>query len=116
MTSDTFNEIIEKQMTHSLNLLTRKGLEYAPSDDRLSAFKAAAGLQGCTSAQAAFGMLAKHLVSLADMTKASALYTPAVWDEKIGDSINYLLILRAIADEEGRDYVNAEYTGTRLES
>ena len=44
-------------------------------------------------------MLAKHLVSIADMVGARKDYPQETWDEKITDSINYLLILRAVVAE-----------------
>ena len=46
-------------------------------------------------------MLSKHLVSVADMVGSRQSYPLTQWNEKITDSINYLLILRAIV-EEGR--------------
>ena len=46
-------------------------------------------------------MLAKHLVSLSDMCTDGNDYTLERWAEKITDSINYLLILRAVVEEEG---------------
>lgn len=101
----TFNKIVVDQLSRSELLLTGKGHEYAESADtdatidRLAHFKKAAVLQDETPAQAAFGMLAKHLVSVADMVGSAQEYPIEKWDEKISDSINYLLILRAIVEE-----------------
>lgn len=106
MNSKTFDTLVVNQLARSENLLARKGQEYAESAendaaiDRLAHFKKAAALQGGTTEQAAFGMLAKHLVSLADMVRSAKPYPLERWDEKISDSINYLLILRAIIEEE----------------
>lgn len=82
-------------------LLTRKTKEYTGDNaDRLSAFKAAAALQSCTPERALAGMLAKHIVSLYDMCYAeNTVFRPEEWDEKITDSINYLVLLRAIVKE-----------------
>nr|DAH15972.1 MAG TPA: hypothetical protein [Bacteriophage sp.] len=101
-----FERIITDQMSRSEVLLAGKGHEYAEGADtsqridRLAHFKKAAALQGVTTAQAAFGMLTKHLVSVADMVASGGEYPLEKWDEKISDSINYLLILRAIVEEE----------------
>ena len=100
MTPNIFNQSVTVQMSHCMELLCSKGKEYAPGVDRLAAFKKAAALQGQTQAQAALGMLTKHLVSVIDMIQSGERYSPAKWDEKIGDSINYLLIIRAIIMEE----------------
>ena len=53
-----------------------------------------------TPKAALFGMLAKHLVSVSDMCLDKEKYHKEVWSEKITDSINYLLILAAIVEEE----------------
>lgn len=46
-------------------------------------------------------MLAKHIVSVYDMClTGSEHYGADAWDEKITDSINYLILLRAIVKEE----------------
>lgn len=106
MKQSEFNRIVLDMLTQAEGTLTRKGQEYAEAAstenqvDRLEHFKKAAALQGVTTAQAAFGMLAKHLVSVADMVASRETYNLETWDEKLGDSINYLLILRAIVEEE----------------
>ena len=108
MTQKSFERIVTEQLSRSATLLVSKGHEYAEGAeaeqkiDRLAHFKKAAVLQDETPAQAAFGMLAKHLVSVADMVNTRGEYPLEKWDEKISDSINYLLILRAIV-EEGRE-------------
>lgn len=100
MKNTDFMAAVKHQVEHCLNLLAGKGKEYAGENaDRLVAFKKAAALQGVSEAQAAFGMLAKHLVSVADMVEHPEAYTREKWDERLGDSINYLLIIRAIAEE-----------------
>jgi len=85
-----------------MSLLGVKGDEYdTNSNDRLHAFKAAAEIQYVTPKQALAGMMAKHTISIYDML-ANADEKPPVekWVEKISDSINYLLLLRAIIQEE----------------
>ena len=102
MTTHDFNEIVKEQLTRCENLLISKGDEYAMTDDRLSAFKKAGALQGQTMLQAALGMLAKHLVSVVDMIqdKNPKRFGLDRWNEKLTDAINYLLIMRAIIEEE----------------
>lgn len=99
-----FNDIVAKQLSKTADLLTQKGNEYAPDVDRLAAFKQAADLQQCTVPEALGGMLAKHIVSIYQMLPDAYLYTSEKWDEKINDTINYLLLLKAcIAEEEGEE-------------
>ena len=68
----------------------------------MHAFKVASAFEGITTKQALFGMLTKHLVSLSDMVRQDNNYPLDVWNEKISDSINYLLLLKAIVEEEAK--------------
>ena len=80
--------------------------EYAPEAmsnveiDRLAHFKKAATLMRTTPKIALMGMLVKHYISIMDMSMDDKDYPVEQWSEKITDSINYLLILRAIVEEE----------------
>lgn len=99
MQSEEFARLIEEQIKRSSSLLVDKAREYATPGDRLHNFKVAASLQGGTPEQALGGFLSKHIVSVFDMINSGTYYPEAVWNEKITDSINYLLILRAMVEE-----------------
>jgi hypothetical protein len=45
-------------------------------------------------------MASKHITSLGKMCKSNQTMMMALWDEKITDRINYLLLLRALVEEE----------------
>lgn len=103
MTANTFEKIVNEQINRCEDLLIRKGKEYAPGVDRLGAFKKAAAILDCSQLMAALGMMSKHIVSVSDMILSGEHYVTSKWDEKITDAINYLLIIRAIVEEdEGR--------------
>ena len=101
-----FNEVIVRQTDHCKSMLVAKGAEYAPravkntAVDRLAHFKKAAVVMNTTPKAALMGMLSKHLISVSDMCMDERKYSKEQWDEKITDSINYFLILRAIVEEE----------------
>ncbi len=99
MKLEKFSKIIHEQINRSLDTLDIKAKEYA-TEDRLHNFKTAAALHGCTPEKALAGMMAKHTVSVYDMCNSGEEYPLDLWDEKITDSINYLLLLRAIVEEE----------------
>ncbi len=84
-----------------MQTLQKKKKEYTgDNQDRLSAFKVAAAMQGCSSEQALAGMMAKHIVSLYDMCYADKeTFAAEVWDEKITDTLNYLFLLKAVVEE-----------------
>lgn len=100
MKEKEFQSIFNDQVTYCERMLFRKGLEYAMENDRLHNFKVAAALQGETQIQALGGMMAKHIVSIYDMIGSNKTYSTEMWDEKIGDAINYLILLKAILIEE----------------
>lgn len=102
MTHETFNKVVKEQLKLCETMLVGKGEEYAPdkTEDRLAHFKKAAVIIEGTSKEALLGMLAKHLVSISDMITDNKPYTRERWVEKISDSINYLLLLRALVEEE----------------
>jgi hypothetical protein len=100
MTYERFDSIVEEQLEITRALLTSKGEEYSLTNDRLAAFKRAASLQDETVKQALCGMLAKHVVSVYDMCMSDRYFTKERWNEKITDSINYLLLLKAAVEEE----------------
>ena len=99
MTTNDFNQVIENQTIRINRVLFDKAKEYA-TDDRLHNFKVAAGLQGVPTKQALAGMMVKHTVSVYDMCMNECTFPIEIWDEKITDHINYLILLRAIIEEE----------------
>lgn len=98
MRQEIFTEIIHEQISRSLDTLDLKAKEYA-TDDRLHNFKIAATLQGETPIQALGGMMSKHTVSIYDLIRTGSRDID-MWNEKITDSINYLLLLRALVEED----------------
>ena len=64
-------------------------------------------IQGCTMKQALAGMMAKHTISIYDMCQGGE-YTHAKWIEKITDNINYLILLRAMIEEDYKEEGHGE--------
>ena len=102
MNNETFEKVLDARIERCRETLIVKAREYA-TQDRLHNFKVAAELQGCTPAKALAGMMCKHTVSVYDLInefESGIEITPIMWDEKIGDSINYLLLLNALIVED----------------
>jgi hypothetical protein len=111
MTREDFTKVIESEAAHCCNLLSAKGKEYdADEKDRLNSFKRAGSLMNEDQIKALAGMMAKHSVSVYDMcTRGKCTdYPIEKWEEKIDDSINYLLILWAMVKEEQNGAKQAE--------
>lgn len=97
MTHDEFNAILDARIDRIQSTLAGKAKEYA-TEDRLHNFKQAATVLRCSPEAALRGMWIKHLISLLDIWE-----TPwsDAWEEKLGDCINYLLLLEGIKRETG---------------
>lgn len=101
MKADFFQQIFDYQIDRVASVLVNKAREYADDVDRLANFKRAAELQNTTPIKALGGMMAKHTISVYDMIDSDKTYGIELWDEKITDHINYLILLRAaLADVE----------------
>lgn len=100
MNHKEFSRIYKDQVAQCTDTLVNKAKEYA-TEDRLHNFKVAGGLQGITAKEALAGMMAKHIVSIYDLVQKDEPTAAAVWDEKIGDALNYLFLLKAVVIEEG---------------
>ncbi len=99
MNNKQFAHIFSEQVNLCEEVLVNKAKEYA-TEDRLHNFKIAASLQDISVQQAVSGMLAKHTVSIFDMCQAKdGEYSMEVWNEKITDHINYLILLKAVVHE-----------------
>ncbi len=114
MTLDDFNTIIEKRINIIRQSLAEKGHEYADNDtDRLIAFKNIAKLRRTTTVDAVGGVVAKQIVSLFDMIDKTTkcvnnqdqdqfeyvILTKHLWEEKIKDIINYMILLDAVIQD-----------------
>lgn len=100
MNSEWFEKVIKQQIKTCEDVLIGKAKEYATDDDRLHNFKNAAGMMSCDPKEALAGMMAKHTISVYDMCRSGKDYSIELWNEKITDHINYLLLLKAIVEEE----------------
>ena len=103
MNAKDFDEIVAARMAWCNKTLCAKGEEYARDGDRLWNFKAAGRKRNQHPAQALAGMEVKHDVSVDDIIDglARGIVPPKeLVAEKIGDSINYLLLLEGLIEEE----------------
>lgn len=105
MQAKDFNAVVDSRIGFIRSILTQKGKEYATEFDRLHNFKVAARFNGRTPELALWGMMVKHLVSIYDLIDGidaeRGTYRPdaAMWHEKLGDAINYLILLEGLITE-----------------
>ena len=103
MTSEIFDAIVENRLALIKKILIAKRAEYAPDGgDRLHNFHRAAETLRCTPERALVGMWMKHVVSILDIIddidKGKEPRVELV-NEKMGDAINYLILLEAVLKE-----------------
>lgn len=112
MTAAEFDAILADRLRKTREVLASKAGEYATDADRLHNFKRAAkefgdwnktsyGV-GTGEAAALLGMLRKHWTSIADLADqydSGRQVPPEFVDEKIGDAVNYLILLEALLRE-----------------
>ena len=98
MDNKTFDSIVEKRCAAIKRVLASKAKEYARGD-RLHNFKRAGDFMRKTPETVCFGFAMKHFTSIADIVddvEAGVLPSAEMAEEKIGDAINYLVLLDAI--------------------
>ena len=101
MSPKEFEQMLDERLVKIRTVLSSKAKEYSSNDDRLHNFNVAARMIDTTPEKALKGMMLKHEVSVMDLIDwAGGLnndkITLAVIDEKIGDNINYLILLESM--------------------
>ena len=108
MHSEAFEAVLDRRLSLTRQVLALKRKEYAGNElrlgyDRLHNFNRSASMLSCSREKALIGMLSKHLVSILDIVDDLDIKFPSVEmiEEKIGDAINYLILLEAMMKEDG---------------
>lgn len=102
MDAKVFEKLSGDIVEHCMATLNTKGEEYSREGDRLWNFKRAGEKRRKTPAEALLDMKAKHDVSVDDIVdalKRGHVPSKDAMLEKIGDSINYLLLLAGLIEE-----------------
>jgi hypothetical protein len=105
MKTERFELLMYRRRDRIVQILGAKAKEYATGEDRLHNFKVAARMAGVTPEEALMGMDLKHRVCIEDMVKGRIPLTREMIDEKLGDHINYMVLLEALLIERLEDGV-----------
>lgn len=100
MTHEQFKILLEELDGTGSKVLSEKNARYSTSDDALQNFHEGAEIMGCTTAQACWGYMTKHLSALRKMIWSNDFGNRADVYEKCIDTINYIRFLWAISEEE----------------
>ena len=95
-----FKEIIESRIEKIRAVLSEKKGEYSDFSSSYHNFDEAAKLFNISPEEALVGLWIKHMTPVFDMVNKMSLenFAPpdALFDEKIGDAINYLILLEGM--------------------
>jgi hypothetical protein len=100
----TFEEMLLNRLAKSKEVLGVKAREYVRDGDRLSNFKRSGEILRVSNERALLGCWVKHVTSIIDMIEdldCERRWPESMWEEKIGDAINYLILLEALVKERG---------------
>lgn len=102
MNHETFCTLSTKRFQACQDILASKSKEYSRSGDKLHNFKRAAALLCCSPEKALVGMMSKHIVSVLDIVddiESGNVPDEALVSEKIGDLVNYSVLLEALIED-----------------
>jgi hypothetical protein len=106
-----FNTIVAKRCESINKTLIEKGREYANDDEVFHNFKNAAGISFHGSHEkVAWEFMVKHLQSIKDIIEhvsidgANGYPKEYLVEEKIGDAINYLILIEGMLKERVQQY------------
>ena len=95
-----FNEVVFDTIKNIQIVLQDKAKEYATDKSRFHNFEVAGRKLNITPEKALLGMMVKHVVSIDDMVdwidQCPNKLTIDLINEKIGDNINYLILLKGM--------------------
>ena len=99
MTPERFEEVLQRRINLIKKVLGKKAEEYAKDKDRLYNFKVAASMDLSTPEKICWQFMLKHLVCVRDLVYKKTRLTREIIDEKLGDAINYLILLEGLLVE-----------------
>lgn len=91
-----FDQVLKERLRKIEKILGEKAKEYAKNNDRYHNFNVAARIRNTSPEEALSGMMMKHIVCVMDLIEDPKSATFELIDEKIGDNINYLILLEGM--------------------
>lgn len=98
MKEQEFQEVLQQRLKKIEETLGNKAKEYAAEGDKLHNFNVGARITGQIREKVLWGFALKHYISFMDILdnmELGKLPSEAIVDEKIGDLINYLVLVEA---------------------
>ncbi len=96
ITEREFETLFEERVRKCREVLVKKSKEYSSNNDKMRNFNVTARMMDILPEQAAWMFMMKHFQSVYDIIMHEKPVSKEMWDEKIGDLINYLLLIDAM--------------------
>jgi len=100
MNNKEFMKIVNETFDECKKLLTEKSRFYGQDQDRLAQLKQIGVAAGQSPYVTTHTLVSKHFVALGDMVKRPGAYSDADYDAYLLDIINYMVLLRALMNED----------------
>ena len=100
VSKEEFERFFEERVQKCREVLIEKAKEYANDEDRMKNFNTAGRMLNLKPYQVAFLYMMKHFESIYEIVIEDKYVSPKVWDEKIGNLINYLFLIDAMKRKE----------------
>lgn len=100
MTREEYNKSIEAQLKRVKETLIKKNKEYSTDNSPLHNFHQSAKILRVSPKECALAFMVKHLTSIIDMTQSDTDYPMELWEEKLGDAKNYMILIECLVKEE----------------
>ena len=100
MNGQEFDNWLDVQLTNTKEVLGTKAGEYASKNDRFYNFTEGAKRLGINPTFYAFALAQKHDTCVKDLIMGVTPVTHAALNEKFGDLINYLFLIKAMMHDK----------------
>jgi hypothetical protein len=99
MTHIEFDDLIKSRFHKSVETMRGKAVDYATDEERLQNFYDGAELMMITPEQYLLTLVTKHWLAIRDAVVQNANMDRVWVEEKVGDVINYMILLEALRKE-----------------
>ena len=100
MNTEEFNKIVEEFLEKTKATLIKKEDEYSLGEDRFAFFKREAQIANVTPEKALYFCMLKHITSFIDMINTGDKYSQELWFDKLGDIVNYCILLYGLLKDD----------------
>ena len=95
-------QVVQKRINKIRDVLDSKADEYASDSSAFYNFERLGEIERRKPKESLWSLAGKHLVCIIDMVESDELFSDDYIDEKIGDMINYLILLEGILKSESK--------------